>query len=175
MTPSPSAEGRLWVVAGAPGSGKTAVRPALRRLLPGVVVVDLDDFLPAAGRLAGVDLASPAVADRWPAYNDLCLGFVATVLEAGHDVLLLAPLTPGEVARSAAAPAPGEVRCAVLDCSDATRRLRLAARPMAPDGIEDAVADAAELRALGLALLPNDGAGVEETARSIARWATGAG
>lgn len=129
--------------------------PGLRAALPGVVVLDLDQFLDAGGRLAGLDLHEQAAADRWPAYNDLCLSFVATVLAAGHDVLLLCPLTPDEVGRSAAV--LGTVRWLVLDCSDATRRRRLRTRPGAATDEDGAVADAAELRALGLPVLRNDG------------------
>lgn len=163
--------GRLSVVTGAPGAGKTAVTPLLRQLLPGIVVLDLDDFLPAAGRLAGVDLMSGAAADRWPAYNELCLTFVATVLAAGPDVLLVSPLTPAEV--HAAAPALEGVRWAVLDCPDPTRRRRLGARPMTPGAIEDALGDAARLRTLGLAVLVTDAASVEESAMLVAAWAMG--
>ena len=143
------------VLTGAPGSGKTAVVPGLRAALPGVVVLDLDQFLDAGGRLAGLDLHEGAAADRWPAYNELCLSFVAAVLAAGHDVLLLCPLTPDEVGRSAVP--LGTVRWLVLDCSDDTRRHRLRTRKGATADAAAAVADAAELRALGLPVLHNDG------------------
>ena len=113
------------MLSGAPGSGKTAVAPGLRRALPGVVVLDLDQFLEAGSRLAGLDLRQRSAADRWPAHNDLCLTYVSAVLAAGHDVLLLSPLTPDEVRRSTAAPALGGIRWAVLDCSDASRLNRL--------------------------------------------------
>lgn len=170
---SASGSSRLSVLTGAPGAGKTTLRDPLRRLLPGVVVLDQDDFLDPAGRLAGVDLSSPAAAERWPAYTDLCLGLVAVLLAAGTDVLLLSPLEPAEVDRSAAAPSPGEVRWAVLDCADATRRQRLAARPLPPD--PDTFADAARLRTLGLPVIPGDAAGVDETARTVAAWAVRSG
>jgi len=163
--------GRLLLVTGAPGSGKTAVVGDLRRLLPGVVVLDLDEFLPAGSRLAGVDLTEPSAAQRWPAYNDLCLALVAAVLRAGHHLLLLAPLTPAEVARSAAAPVLGPVRSAVLDCADATRRHRLAPRSYAEPVVLAALADAADLRALGLPVLRSDTGDVTATAELIAVWA----
>jgi AAA domain len=150
-------EGSLFVLTGAPGSGKTAVAPGLRAALPGVVVLDMDQFLEAGSRLAGLDLHSQSAADRWPAHNDLCLTFVAAVLAACHDVLLLCPLTPDEVRRSTAAPALGDIRWAVLDCSDATRRRRLSTRPQAEADDHGAVADAAALRELGLPVLRNDG------------------
>ena len=163
--------GRVLLLTGAPGSGKTAVVADLRRLLPGVVVLDMDDFLPAGSRLAGVDLRHPSAAERWPAYNDLCLGFAGTVLGAGHDVLLLSPLTPAEVDRSSAAPVLGAARWAVLDCADGTRRRRLAARSCSERAVADALADAAELRALGLPVLRSDAGDVAGTAGRIAAWA----
>jgi hypothetical protein len=115
----------------------------------------MDQFLEPGSRLAGVDLRSESAADRWPAHDDLCLTFVAAALTAGYDVLLLCPLTPDGVRRSTAAPALGNIGWAVLDCSDATRRRRLSTRPDADD--HGAVVDAAELRALGLPVLHNDG------------------
>lgn len=128
----------------------------------------MDQFLEAGSRLAGTDLRSQAAADRWPPYNDLCLTLVAAVLAAGHDVLLLCPLTPAEVRRSNVSPALGEVRWAVLDCSDATRRQRLSTRPEAAD--DDAVDDAAELRGLGPAVLHNDGITIAATVDMITAW-----
>lgn len=164
-------KGNLFVVTGAPGSGKTAVTPGLRAALPGVVVLDMDQFLEAGNRLAGLNLRSESAADRWPAHNDLCLTFVAAVLAAGHDVLLLCPLTPDEVRRSTAAPDLGDIYWAVLDCSDATRRQRLSTRPGAEAQNHGAVADAAELRGLGLPALHNDGIPLDATADMItASW-----
>lgn len=165
--------GRLLMLSGAPGSGKTAVSAGLRAALPGVVVLDLDDLLDAGSRLAGLDLRQDVAAERWPAYNDLCLTFVSTVLIAGHDVLVMSPLTPDEVRRSTTAPELGDVRWAVLDCSDATRLDRLRTRPPADADSEGALADAAELRALGLPVIRNDGITLEAAAELITRWATG--
>ncbi|HEY6746654.1 MAG TPA: AAA family ATPase [Mycobacteriales bacterium] len=163
------AAGELMILTGAPGSGKTAVAPGLRAALPGVVVLDLDQFLDAGGRLAGLDLHEQSAAGRWPAYNDLCLSLVAAVLAAGHDVLLLCPLTPDEVGRTAAA--LGIVRWMVLDCSDATRRRRLRTRPGEPTDADAAAADAAELRALGLPVLHNDGISIDAAVGLItASW-----
>ena len=157
------------MLSGAPGSGKTVVAAGLRAALPGVVVVDLDHFLDAGSRLAGVDLWQDSAADRWPAYNDLCLTLVSTVLAAGRDLLLLSPLTPDEVRQSTAAPALGEVHGAVLDCSDATRIARFRSRSNA--SAADAPADAAELRALELPVIRNDDIGIGAAAQLIAGWA----
>lgn len=171
--PEAVAAGRLAMVSGAPGSGKTAVVPAVRTALAGVVVLDLDQFLEPGCRLAGLDLRRPAAADRWPAYNDLCLTFVAVVLAAGRDVLVLSPLTPEEVRRSSAAPVLGEVRWAVLDCSDTCRLGRLRSRGDADADIAGALADAADLRGLGLPVLRTDGMGVDAAAGLVSRWVRG--
>jgi hypothetical protein len=59
---------RLFVVTGAPGSGKSTVVPELVRLSPGnLVVMDMDELLDDHGRLLGIDIASPTAAPIRPA------------------------------------------------------------------------------------------------------------
>jgi hypothetical protein len=149
----------LWVVAGAPGAGKTAAVGALRALLERVVVVDMDEFLAPAGELAGADLHEAA--EHWPAYGRLCERLVGVVTGSGVDCLLLTPLEPRETTLAG--------RWAVLDCPDGVRRERLARRPMDAAGIEDALTDAAHLRTLGLPLLPSTGT-VADTAAAVVAW-----
>jgi AAA domain len=153
----------LFVLSGAPGSGKTAALAAIRERLHGVVVIDMDTFLDAASALAGADLRYAA--DRWPAYTELCRRLVATVVDSGADCLLLTPLEPREVPDWP----PGEVAWAVLDCPDPVRRERLVRRGMTAGEIEDALHDAGQLRRLGLPLLPSTGT-VADTAGRVADW-----
>lgn len=153
----------LSVLAGAPGSGKTASLTAVRELLAGVVVIDMDAFLDAVSALAGADLRDAT--QHWPAYTELCRELVATVLDSGVDCLLMTPLEPREI------PAwpVGVVTWAVLDCPDAIRRDRLSRRGMTKDQIEDAAHDAGVLRRLGLPVIPSTGT-VAETAARVAAW-----
>jgi hypothetical protein len=157
----------LSVLTGAPGSGKTASLAAVRDRLAGIVVVDMEAFLDAGSALAGADLRYAA--DHWPAYTELCLQLVGTVVDSGVECLLLTPLEPREL------PAwpVGKVTWAVLDCPDAVRRQRLIQRGMPEDQIEDAVHDAAVLRRLGLPVILSTGT-VAETAARIATWAASA-
>ena len=157
----------LFVLSGAPGSGKTAALAAVRDRLPGVVAIDMDAFLGAASALAGADLRYAA--DRWPAYTELCRQLVAAVVDSGADCLLLTPLEPRQV------PAwpPGEVAWAVLDCPDRVRRERLIRRGMTSGQIDHALHDAAELRRLGLPIVPSTGT-VADTAARIAGWVAAA-
>jgi len=78
----------MLMLSGAPGAGKTTVLTDLRRLLPGVVVIDMDDFLATAGELAGTDLTQTAAAERWPVYNDLCRLFDMKRGSCGRDTML---------------------------------------------------------------------------------------
>ena len=57
----------------------------------------------------------------------------------------------------------------MLDCSDATRIARLRSRSNAL--ADDALADAAELRALGLPVIRNDDIGIGTAAQLVAGWA----
>ncbi len=159
----------LFVVAGAPGAGKTAAARALRSMLAGTVVVDMDRFLDAGSALAGVDLHEDRAEALWPAYDSLCLELVGAVVEAGVDVLLLTPLTPDQVDAAPARRQLGPIAWALLDCPDEVREHRLAARPMDPDGIRSAIEDARELRELRLPVLPARGT-IEDTATAIAAW-----
>lgn len=157
------------MVVGAPGAGKTAVTGGLRAALPGTVVVDMDDFLAAGSALAGVDLHDDAAAPRWPGYNAMCLTLVGAVADAGVDVLLLTPLTPAEVDAAPGRARMGPIAWAVLDCPDHVRRDRLARRPMEDAGIRHAIADARQLRGLGLPLLASRGT-VAETVATVTAW-----
>jgi hypothetical protein len=167
-------EGRLWMLTGAPGSGKTALRGVLRDLLTGMVVIDMDDFIEPASALAGVDLRRDEARGKWPAYNDLCLAMVTSVLGSGADCLLLSPLTPDEVEASQLRPQlPERIRWGVLECAEGPRRERLEARGLGEDSVREAVADAADLRRLGAPVIPADD-DLAATAAAVRAWVEGA-
>ena len=76
-----------------------------------------------------------------------------------------------EVGRAAVAPELGDIRWAVVDCSDESRLDRLTMRSPAEDDEEGALADAADLRMLGPEIIQNDGIGVGEAVDRIGQWA----
>ena len=152
------------MVTGAPGSGKTAVVPELVRLSPGnLVVMDMDELLDDNGRLLGISIASPTAAPIWPAYNALWLRITELIRRSGIPVLLLSPLLPTELP---------EGRWLHLDCPDAVRRKRLAARGWIEAQIEEALADAAEIRKLVPRSVRGD-VTPERSAKSILDWIRG--
>ncbi|HZX05974.1 AAA family ATPase [Kribbella sp.] len=155
---------RLFVVTGAPGSGKTTVVPELVRLSPGnMVVMDMDELLDDDGRLLGISIASPTAAPIWPAYNALWLRITELIRRSGIPVLLLTPGLPAELP---------EGRWLHLDCPDAVRRKRLAARGWPEEQIDEALADAAEMRKYVPRSVLSD-VNPERCAKGILDWVRG--
>jgi broad-specificity NMP kinase len=156
----PMADG-LFVVSGAPGAGKSTVVPPLIRQNPGsLVIADMDELLDD-GSILGIAITDPDAAPHWPAYNALWRRIVQLVRRSGPSVLLLCPLAPDEL--------PGADAWLHLDCQDDVRRKRLAARGWTDGQIDEALADAADLRRDIPRSVLNDGSPAEG-ARQILAW-----
>jgi len=154
----------LFVVTGAPGSGKSTVVPELVRLNQGnLVVMDMDELLDDDGRLLGIDIASATATPIWPAYNAVWLRITELIRRSGISVLLLSPLLPTELP---------EGRWLHLDCPDGVRRKRLAGRGWPHAQIAEALADAAEIRKHVPRSVRGD-VSPEQCAKSILEWIRG--
>ncbi|MFE0176346.1 hypothetical protein ACFWZ2_28925 [Streptomyces sp. NPDC059002] len=132
---------------------------------------DFDELPEPDGSLMGIDITSSSASAVWPAYNRLWVRIAAMMLRGGRPVLLLCPLTPDEWA-GAAADVVG-LPCVVwarLDCTDADRRARLAARGWESGQIEEAVKDAEELRAAVDREFTTTGRSSAEVAAAVADW-----
>lgn len=149
----------LVYVVGAPGSGKTAVAPHLRRLLDEWVVFDWDALLESATALAGVEVRSSP--DLWARYDDLVLAAVAAVGQSGVRCVVLGVRTPQELAHW-----PVD-RWILLDCDDEERGRRLVEAGR-PHDREEAVADAARDRAQGLQAIDTSALPPREVAEELA-------
>jgi hypothetical protein len=158
----------LYVVAGAPGVGKTTLLPELVRLGTGIVAIDMDELL-EDGALIGVPIADPSAAPSWPAYNRMWGRIVDIVRRAGHPVILLCP-TPAPEDLMAGDGWDGPVRWALLDCDDQRRLDRLRARDWPEEWIEDAMADAAQTRGLIPTVIHTDSENAREIAGRILAW-----
>ncbi|MEV7005303.1 hypothetical protein [Streptosporangium sp. NPDC051022] len=162
----------LYVVVGAPGAGKTTLLPHLVGAANGLVVMDMDELL-EDGALVGVPIAEPEAAPVWPAYDRMWRRIVDMVRRAGHPVLLLSPVPAPEDLTSDAR--WGEtVHWALLDCPDPVRLARLEARNWPSDWVEDAMADAAQARAL-IPTVFHDGEPPSALAERVLTWAHGNG
>jgi AAA domain len=162
----------VTVLIGAPGAGKTTLLGCLRADTR-LVALDLDELL-EDGTLLGRPIASSDGAEYWPAYNRLWVRIVSMVTRAGTPVVLFAPLTPSEWTR--AADETGETQptptFALLDCKDAVRVARLTDRGWSTREIDEALADARELRSLDLHVFDNGDRAPRATAAEVIAWVT---
>ncbi|KAB8166281.1 hypothetical protein FH609_023225 [Streptomyces sp. 3MP-14] len=159
----------LHLVSGAPGSGKSTLLGQLPN--DRFAAVDFDELLEPDGSLLGLDIASPSAEPLWPAYNRLWVRIIAMLPRAGGPVLVLCPLTPDEWATAAAGVAGlPETVWARLDCDDADRRERLAARGWDGDRIAEAIGDAHRLRRVIDREFTTSGRGPADVAADLARW-----
>jgi hypothetical protein len=158
----------LFVLAGAPGVGKTTLAPRLIHKAAGPVVVDMDELL-ENGALLGVPIAHPEAAPNWPAYNRMWRRILAIIRRAGHPVILLCPIpSPEEMAEGALWDEP--VHRALLDCDDQLRLDRLRGRGWPQDWIDDALTDARQGRELIGTVFPTDTDDMDVVAERILVW-----
>jgi energy-coupling factor transporter ATP-binding protein EcfA2 len=113
----------LYVVTGASGSGKTTVFPHLVEALPEGAVFDVDWLIDPLGRMR------PDQELDWENFRDAWLSVAHGVAQSGRATVLLGPFYAQQLEPLPARRWIGPIRYAVLDCSDATRRVRLEERP----------------------------------------------
>jgi broad-specificity NMP kinase len=155
--------GRVLVLAGAPGAGKSTLVAALVETGCDAVVVDADELLDADGTLLGVPIADPWASETWPAYDRLWGRIAELVTRSGHDLLLVGPFDHGQLPVRVAA-------WAHLDCDDDVRAERLRSRGWEDDRIAEAVADAADLRATVARRFDTTTGPIEAVAADVAAW-----
>ncbi|PSJ30531.1 hypothetical protein B7P34_00465 [Streptosporangium nondiastaticum] len=162
----------LHLLTGAPGAGKSTL---IEHLAPyPFATVDFDELIDPIGELLGMDVRSSSASRVWPGYNRLWVKITALLLRAGEPVLVMCPLTPDEW-KDGTAGAEGvpEAVWGRLDCEDADRRARLAARGWDASEIESALADAAELRGVVERGFTTSGRSAAGTAADLAAWVGG--
>lgn len=144
-------------VLGAPGAGKTAVVPAVARLLPNYAILDWDAFMEPAALLAGRPIQQSP--ETWPAYRDLMYSILVSVSHL--PVVLFGVCTPDELVGWPIG------AWLLLDCSDEERKLRLgehADSQRLAEGIRDGRAN----RLLGLPVVDTTGRTPEAVAVELA-------
>ena len=160
----------LFLVSGAPGSGKTTLISHLVRISAHIVAMDMDELL-EDGRILGMPIATPESAPAWTEYNRLWVRITALIRRSGIPVLLLGPLHPAEAALAGADAQDPQVHWALLDCSAAEQAKRLAARGWTQTQIEAAIDDSARGRAAITTVFRTDQAPAEKIARDLLDWA----
>lgn len=151
----------IGYVLGAPGSGKTSLVSHLRDRTEGVLVLDWDGLQDAAGALAGTQI--PVSERTWEPYRRLMRAVIDQV--GALTTVLFGVCTPDELGGW---PIHSWL---LLDCSDDERRRRLEQRGRG--GVDEAIADAAVYRQLGLARIDTTGRSIQDVGADILAWLPG--
>lgn len=112
----------LFVVTGAAGSGKTALRQPLIDALPECAVFDANWLHDSSRRMSLPD------AMDWTSFRDAWLAVAHGVAQGGRATVLICTFLPSEMAELPARRWIDSVYFAGLDCADDVRLARLAGR-----------------------------------------------
>jgi len=135
----------LYIVTGAPGSGKSTALAALLRQPNPYLAFDIDWLTITASDLARSDI----IFDRttWPAYNALWLEILQAVYRNGKVAIFFSPFDTNDVAQAGQTTWYQRIEWLLLDCDDATRQMRLSVRSgWSGEMIGEALSDARALR-----------------------------
>ena len=157
----------LYLVVGAPGAGKTQTCGALLELGTRYTALDMDMLIESASLLAGRDIHFDA--SSWRAYHALWFDLLDALRLNRQIPVLFAPFDPGEFEQGLPRGWAG-AEWLLLDCSDATRRQRLAERNWPASRVAEALADAAELRLRVPTRLDTDSLDAQAAAVAVSDW-----
>jgi hypothetical protein len=155
----------LLVVAGASGSGKTAVFPHLAaRLSAECLVFDADWLIdPLGGDVRTLE---------WSVLRDIWLHVAHGIAQNGRPTMLLGSFVPGQLEALPGRRWIGDIWWLLLDCDDDERRRRIDARPAGrTHDIEPQIEFGRRLRAEIPTTVDTTTGSPAGAAEHIARWA----
>ena len=159
----------LYIVTGAPGSGKSTVLHAFLELRSPYLAFDIDWLAEAASALAEKDIYSDP--STWKPYGGLWFEILHAICKNDRTPVFFTPNDPQDLEQYGRPAWCSELKWLLLDCDDRIRRERLARRPAWTEAmIAEAQEDAQVLRQsvhmqVDTGVLPPI-----ETAKSILKW-----
>jgi chloramphenicol 3-O-phosphotransferase len=159
----------LFVVTGAPGSGKTSALEAFLRLGTPYLAYDIDWLGIVASDLAGKDIFFDRSA--WRPYGALWFEVLHAAYRNGREAVFFTPNAPSDFTALGLPAWCGGVEWLLLDCAEGIRRERLCARPEWTESmIQEAIEDACSLRdAVAISVDTTQHTPVQ-VARAIVSW-----
>jgi hypothetical protein len=135
----------LYIVTGAPGSGKSTVLKAFLELQSKYIAFDIDWLAEAASNLADKDIYSDP--STWKPYALLWFEVLHAVYKNGQTPVFFTPNDPQDMEQYGQPAWCRDINWLLLDCDDQTRRQRLHHRPDWTEArIVEAIADGRVLR-----------------------------
>jgi energy-coupling factor transporter ATP-binding protein EcfA2 len=135
----------LYIVTGAPGSGKSTVLEAFLGLHSDYIAFDIDWLAEAASDLAAKDIYSDP--STWRPYSRLWFEILHAIDKNGRTPIFFTPNDPQDFEQYGQPAWCRDAKWLLLDCDDQTRRERLRQRLDWTEAmIAEAVADADMLR-----------------------------
>ncbi|MDP9382201.1 MAG: AAA family ATPase [Chloroflexota bacterium] len=136
---------KLFIVTGAPGSGKTTAANAFIALRTPYLAFDIDWLGVVGSALAGRDIFFDS--STWEPYGALWFEVLHSVYRNGRVPVFFAPNDPSDFERHGLPDWCDGVEWLLLDCADEVRRERLEGRVGWTDAmVEEAIGDASSLR-----------------------------
>jgi chloramphenicol 3-O-phosphotransferase len=133
----------IYIVTGAPGSGKTTALEALLQRASPYLAFDIDWLVIPASQLARSDIFSDQT--TWPAYNALWFEFLCSVHKNGKISIFFSPIDRHDIVRYGQPAWCERIEWLLLDCDNETRQTRLSGRSgrtisMMTEALQDAQA-----------------------------------
>jgi hypothetical protein len=164
-----SARYPVYIVAGAPGAGKSTVVEAWLAAESAYMIFDIDWLASPVSALIGSDLRQ--LPQAWPAYAQLWFEVIHAALRNGQRIVFFTPNDPADFLAFAVPDWCDPLHWLLLDCSDDIRRKRLSARQDWTEGqVDEALQDAAGLRRQLDTILDSSLLSVDETLAGILAW-----
>ena len=159
----------LFVVTGAPGSGKTAAAEAFIRLRTPYLAFDIDWLADSASELA--DRSIYFDSSTWKLYGALWFEVLHAVYRNGRTPVFFTPDDPGDFASHGLPDWCNGVEWLLLDCSDAVRLQRLQGREGWTERmIQEALGDASHLRESVPRRVDTERRPPEQVAKAVLVW-----
>lgn len=135
----------LYIITGAPGSGKSTTLEAFLKLHTDYIAFDIDWLADAASLLAGKNIYTDS--STWKPYGVVWFEVLHSIYKNHQTPLFFTPTDPQDIEQHGRPTWCGDIHWMLLDCNNQTRRTRLAQRADWTEVmVEEAIADAYILR-----------------------------
>jgi hypothetical protein len=159
---------KLYIVTGAPASGKTLAVQEFLKLKSEFITFDIDWLAESASVLAGKPIYFES--STWEPYGKIWWEVLHSIYRNNRTPVFFAPIDQRDIDANGAPEWCSGIEWLLLDCDDETRRRRIAARDRDPVRETGAFEDAAYMRAMVNKRVDTVKLSPREAAEAILEW-----